>query len=452
MRWSTNEIDNAATGSLNERINTAGQGTPVVVYNPVGWERSGEVNVHTQAADGKAIDRTIHVDHVPAFGYKTIRLEAAGPAPANVRVSDAKDAISIENQNLKAVVSKQSGCIISLFDKHTQSETLTKDACANQLQFFKDTPKDYDAWNIDPGTLDVAPMTIDKADSVESFKNADGDSGILIKLHWQGSRFAQRIRLAADADFVDVCEQIDWHESHILLKAAFPVAVTSDHATYEIPYGSIERPTTRNTSWEKAQFEVPAMRWADLSGAGADGKVRGLSVINNSKYGYDAVGNLLRLTLLRSPKWPDPDADMGHHHFHYALYPHAGTWKDSETVRRGWEYNYPMTAVLTTAHAGTLPASQTFAGVDEKNVVVTAMKKAEDTKGLIFRMYEWAGATGPITLHVPAGAASATVTNMQETPEGSPLKIEGGVVHATIHPYEILTLRVDYPGAGPKQE
>ena len=75
-------------------------------------------------------------------------------------------------------------------------------------------------------------------------------------------------------------------------------------------------------------------------------------MINESKYGYDAVGNLLRLTLLRSPKWPDPDADMGHHHFHYALYPHAGTWKDALTVRHGWEYNYPLTAVVTTAHPG----------------------------------------------------------------------------------------------------
>src|SRR5205814_1670135 len=120
-------------------------------------------------------------------------------------------------------------------------------------------------------------------------------------------------------DMVNVDNQIDWHEAHILLKAAFPLAATSDFATYEIPYGTIDRPTTRNNSWEKAQFEVPAMRWADLG----DGK-HGLSVINNTKYGYDAVGNQLRLTLLRSPKWPDPDADMGHHHFQYALYPHAG--------------------------------------------------------------------------------------------------------------------------------
>ena len=229
----------------------------------------------------------------------------------------------------------------------------------------------------------------------------------------------QTIRLSADGDQVDIENDIDWHESHMLLKAAFPLAASGPFATYEIPYGTIERPTTRNNSWEKAQFEVPAQHWADLG----DGK-HGLSLINDSKFGYDAVGNLLRLTLLRSPKWPDPDADMGHHHFHYALYPHAGTWKDAMTVRHGFEYNYPLTAVVTTAHAGSLPAEHSFASVAPENVVLTAVKKAEDAKGLIFRVYEWAGKESTVEFHVPPGATGATVTNMMETPEGSPLAVD----------------------------
>jgi len=232
----------------------------------------------------------------------------------------------------------------------------------------------------------------------------------------------------------------------VLLKAAFPLAASGPFATYEIPYGTIDRATTRNNSWEKAQFEVPAMRWADLG----DGK-HGLSVINNSKYGYDAAGNVLRLTLLRSPIDPDPQTDQGHHHFHYALYPHTGTWKDALTVRHGWEYNYPLTAVVTTAHAGTLPAEHSFASVTPENVVLTAVKKAEDANGLIFRAYEWAGKESTAEFHVPAGATGATVTNLMETPEGSPLVITGDVVKVPIHPYEILTIRVDFPNGGPKQ-
>ena len=157
------------------------------------------------------------------------------------------------------------------------------------------------------------------------------------------------------------------------------------------------------------------------------------------------LGNVLRLTLLRSPKWPDPEADMGHHHFHYALYPHAGTWKDALTVRHGYEYNYPLTAVVTTAHAGSLPAEHSFASVEPENVVLTAVKKAEDANGLIFRVYEWAGKETTAEFHVPPGATGATVTNLMETPEGEPLAVAGDVVKVPIHPYEILTIRVDYP-------
>ena len=112
--------------------------------------------------------------------------------------------------------------------------------------------------------------------------------------------------LDAGSDQVVVMNDIDWHETHVLLKAAFPLSATSPFATYEIPYGTIQRPTTRNNSWEKAQFEVGAQRWADLGNA-----QHGFSLINESKYGYDGVGNLLRLTLLRSPVWPDPNADRG---------------------------------------------------------------------------------------------------------------------------------------------
>ena len=113
---------------------------------------------------------------------------------------------------------------------------------------------------------------------------------------WQSSKFVQDITLYNGVDRVDVVNDIDWHETHILLKAAFPLAASSSKATYEIPYGSIERPTTRNNSWEDAKFEVPALRWADLG----DGQ-HGFSLINESKYGYDAKGNVLRLSLLRSP-------------------------------------------------------------------------------------------------------------------------------------------------------
>ena len=470
VKYSTTEISSASLGTVDERVNTAGSGpdgsgVPVVVYNPLGWERSGEVTAHVQGSKGavsasgaqvveaETNDKTgvsdvrLHVLHVPALGYKVVWVGGHGgkeSAENEVSANDSGNAITLENATLRVTVDKQSGCITSLFQKKSNFETLASGACGNQLQFFKDTPKDYDAWNIDPGTLDVPPTTVDRADSVELLKTAE--PGIRVSRHWQNSKFVQTFSINAEGDMVDVDNQIDWHEAHILLKAAFPLAASGPFATYEIPYGTIDRPTTRNNSWEKAQFEVPAMRWADLG----DGK-HGLSVINQTKYGYDAVGNLLRLSLLRSPKWPDADADMGHHHFQYALYPHAGTWKEAMTVRHGYEYNYPLTAEVTTAHAGALPAEHSFASVTPENVVLTAVKKAEDARGLIFRVYEWAGKDATVEFHVPPGASSATVTNLQETPEGGPLTVGGDVVKAPIHPYEILTVRVDYPDGGPKE-
>ena len=465
VRYSTNEISSGALQTLDETVNTEGTGTPVVVYNPLGWERSGEVSVHIQSGKAKLSsagaqiveastdEKTgvsnvkLHVLKVPALGYKVVWIggnHAKEKAESGAEASESGDSIKLENGILRLVVDKQSGCITSLFDKKAKFETIAPGGCGNQLQFFKDTPKEYDAWNVDPGTLDAPPMTIDRADSVELIKTEE--PGIRVTRHWQQSKFVQTFSLSAEGDMVNVENEIDWHESHVLLKAAFGLAATSDFATYETPYGTIDRPTTRNNSWEKAQFEVPAMRWADLG----DGK-HGLSVINDTKYGYDAVGNLLRLTLLRSPKWPDAEADMGHHHFHYALYPHTGTWKDAMTVRHGYEYNYPLTAAVTTAHAGSLSAEHSFASVSPENVVLTAVKKAEDAKGLIFRVYEWAGKDSTVEFHVPPGAASATVTNLQETPEGGSLAMTGDVVKAPIHPYEILTIRVDYPNGGPKQ-
>jgi len=481
VRMSTDEISSGALKTIAERANTAGEGVPVLVYNPLGWERSGDVTFQVQlpstegiavidSSTNSALDAEVlsqdsqtglvsiraFAPQVAALGYEVLHVEhGKHVAKVDARFVDAAwehiihetpkaGTEVIHNDETKIVIDRSTGCITSLIDRSTKTESLAPNSCGNQLQFFKDLPKQYDAWNIDPGTLDVPPMTIEKADSVEKV----GNDAVRITSHWQNSKFAQTIRL--EGDIVDVENDIDWHEKHVLLKAAFPLSVKSDFATYEIPYGTIERPTTRNNSWERAQFEVPAMRWADLSGAGPDGKVHGLSVLNQDKFGYDAVGNVLRLTLLRSPIWPDPDADQGHHHFHYAIYPHAGTWKDALTVRHGWEYNFPLqAAVVTTPHPGSLPAEHSFASVGPDNVVLTAVKKAEDADGLIFRAYEWAGKETTAEFHVPAGATSATVTNLMEEPQGSPLPVVDDVVKVPIHPYEILTIRVDYPKGGP---
>ena len=324
VRWSTNEISSKALATMAEGIDTGGEGIPVVVYNPLGWERSGDVTANVQfskvgaanlsvvdpAVKGKAeapirstIDQktgfahlTFHVSGVPALGYKVVHIveNKRGTAEAT-SASDQGDAIRLSEGGLKVVIDKKSGCITSL--KQGDFESLEPGSCGNELQLFKDTPQKYDAWNVDPGTLDQPPTKLDKADAVELVNAKTPRPAVRITRTWQSSKFVQTISLKGD--LVDVENDIDWHERHELLKAALPLAASSGFATYEIPYGTIDRPTTRANSWEKAQFEVPAMRWADLG----DGK-HGMSLLNQTKYGYDAVGNLLRLTLQPTPRSP----------------------------------------------------------------------------------------------------------------------------------------------------
>jgi alpha-mannosidase len=235
---------------------------------------------------------------------------------------------------------------------------------------------------------------------------------------------------------VDVKMQAEWHEKHILLKVAFPVSVHSKAATYEIPFGSIERPTTRNTPEEQAQFEVPALQWADLSDAR-----HGVSVLNDCKYGYDAKGNILRLSLLRSPTWPDPHADEGLHEFTYSLYPHGNTWRESETVRQGYELNYKLRTTQTQNHGGMLPAMHSFVEVDPDNVVLTAVKGGEDDDSLVLRFYEWAGREADVKLQLPPGAQSASETNLIEQSIGI-LPLANGTVTVHTKPYEIKTVAI----------
>jgi alpha-mannosidase len=181
---------------------------------------------------------------------------------------------------------------------------------------------------------------------------------------------------------------------------------------------------------------VPALRWADISDA-----THGFSLLNDCKYGYDAKGNVLRLSLLRSPEWPDPHADEGHHQFIYALYPHRGTWRDAQTVRRGYELNYGLFAIPAMRHTGVLPPAYSFVQIEQDNVVLTAVKKAEDDDDVVLRFYEWAGKDTDVQLHLPEGAMSASDADLMERPNAV-LRFRNGTVSVPTKPYEIKTVKV----------
>jgi alpha-mannosidase len=390
--------------------------------------------------------RFLLLSKTPPLGYQTYFVRgAASTVPAHSLLKASAD--TLENEFIRVKIDPQTGCMTSLFDKKSGTEALApaetdtggpkNTTCGNLLQTFVDKPKQWDAWNID-ADFEKQHWDLDKADEVKLVESGPLRSIIRVKNHFQKSTFVRDIILYAGIPRVDVKMEAEWHEKHILLKVAFPVSSHSDKATYEIPFGSVERPTTRNTPAEQAQFEVPAYRWADISDA-----KHGFSLLNDSKYGYDAKGNVLRLSLLRSPEWPDLHADEGHHEFTYSLYPHAGGWKDALTIRRGYEVNYKLIALPCSKHQGNLSAEHSFMEAQSDNVIVTAIKRAEDTNALIVRYYEWAGKRGDVAIQLPAGAASASETDLMERPVGN-LSVSNGEVKVPTKPYEIKTIEVRF--------
>jgi len=490
-RFSSDTI-HAALDDIASRVESGG--VSVLVFNPLSWTRTDIVEAELQLpfngfyledSSGHLLYQTLRSDlalgtvrvrflaaDVPAMGYKLIKVRRQdapdGPLGAGVVATDK----SLENDFVRLTVDSSTGCLTSLFDKRSNTEALAPAVqgvgappslpdgkpCGNLLQAFVDKPKQWDAWNVDADFIEQ-PTDLLQAEEVKLIENSPLRAVIRVRHKWQNSEFIQDITMYPGVPRVDVRMQVDWHEKHILLKVAFPLNLRSDKATFEIPYGTVERPTTRNTPAEQAQFEVPALRWGDISGpslsAGAPpsptssadrvGAIHGFSLLNDSKYGYDAKDNVLRLSLLRAPEWPDPNADQGHHEFTYSLYPHADTWREAMTVRQGYELNYPLMATVAGQHPGKLPPQKSFFGTKEDSVVITAVKEAADGSGMILRFYEWAGKKGDIHLTLPQAATEAWQTNLMEVPEGTlALSSSETSIVVPTSAYEIRTVKVQF--------
>ena len=457
----------SALATIVSQVNTQGSGAAVVVFNPLSWARTGiveaEVQLPSPATRVRVVDTAgkpviaqklskgdaspmrirFLAEDVPAMGYRIFRvLPEATPAVPSGTLRSGPD--FVENEFFRVRVDPKTGCITSLWDKQAQWDAVPAGSCANELQTFVDRPKAWDAWNIDADFEDHR-WNLDQADSVELAERSPLRAVIRVKKHFQNSTFVQDISLYPHIRRVDVNMTADWHEKHILLKVAFPVAVNADAASYEIPFGSIERPTTRRTPEERAQFEVPALRWADLSDAR-----HGLSLLNDCKYGYDAHGQVLRLSLLRSPEWPDPHADEGTHEFTYSLLPHAGGWREAGTVRAAYELNSSLRAIAAPGHAGTLPAVHSFVTLEPANLLLTAMKQAEDGEDLIVRFYEFAGQKTTARVSLPPGVEEIWDANLMEQP-GEKLASDGKTVAVNVKPYEIKTLRLHFHASAARE-
>lgn len=295
----------------------------------------------------------------------------------------------------------------------------------------------FDAWDID---IYYQEKMHEVDELLEAVVEEAGPLRGTLRLGWRfgGSTITQRISLYHDSPRIDFCTEVDWFEQHVLLKVAFPVAVRSTRATYEIQFGSVERPTHWNTSWDWARFEVPGHKWADLS----EGDY-GVALLNDCKYGHDIKGNVMRLTLIKSATSPDAMADQGHHEFTYSLLPHVGDWRDGNVAREAYALNYPlMAAQLLSQPQGKLPAQSQFATVDAENVIIETVKKAEDEEAWIVRVYEHQQSRrAAVTLALGQPIQRVVECNLVEEGE-VPVHFEGQQIVFPISPYEIKTFKV----------
>ena len=277
---------------------------------------------------------------MPGVGSCAVTVRKAAPAAARVvTAGEPGGGMRIESP-LYAIRLDADGTITRLLDKRNTREVVPEGLRANELQLFQDGPEMESAWNIHD-VFEKRRYAWDGPAVIRVLEQGPVSAVVRVTRTRRESRIEQDLVVWADHPRIDFVTRAEWQERQVLLKAAFPVAVRSESAAFEVQFGAVRRPTHRNTSWDQEKFEVCAHRWMDLSEPGY-----GVSVLNDSRYGCDVHGSVMRLTLLRGAEWPDPDADRGMHELVYSLFPHAGDWTDAGTVRRAWELNVPATAIL----------------------------------------------------------------------------------------------------------
>ncbi len=445
------EVTRAATAELAGTVDTEATTHPTVVFNATSHDRSGLVVLDVAADDAASlvavdVDGTASPLQATADGsvVTAVRVPACGYARYDVVAGRARagllevDSDRLENEHLRVAFDRD-GLIRSILDKRVGREVVAAGARANQLQLLDDHPNFFDAWDIDRFAFDQV-TDVEALDQLDVVERGPLRAGLRIVRRFGSSRVEQRVSLAAGASRLEFETEVDWHESHQLLKVAFPVAVHAPTATYEIQFGHLPRPTHASTSWDFARFEVCAQQWADLS----EGDY-GVALLNDCKYGYDVQGHVLRLSLLRAPTWPDPTADRGHHRFTYALLPHPGDLRAGRVVEEARELNDPLTAVATPRHAGPRRAAASLVRVDQPGVLVEAVKCADRSPGVIVRLAEVWGRRTPARLALWSPVTAATRTDLLERDQ-EPLAVDDGVVPLSLHPFELVTVRLEVAG------
>jgi alpha-mannosidase len=450
-----NRLLDGALQVIAQNLATAADGATVAVFNPLNYARGGvvsvpmpdagfepEAEIRVSMADGTQVPSQVVSDDgvrtllfeavdVPATGAASYTVTAALPdeAPSSVTATT-----TVLENNLVRVEINANGTFGRVYDKVTRREALEPGKAGNVLQAFVDLPGKWEAWEIDKD-FEQDGEDLTGPVEIEVLESGPVRARVRTTRKWRKSTFVQDIILTSDSARVDVVNHVDWQDRRLLLKVLFPVNVKADVATYEVPYSAIERSTKNETSFEKAQFEVPALQWADLSADGA-----GVALLNDSKHGHDIKGNRMRLTLLRAPNSPDPKADRGAHEFTYSLYPHAGDWREGAVYRAAHDLNDPLIARVFPAGRGDAN-SLGLVEIGGRNVLLSACKKAEDSDDLVIRVFETAGQDGEAALTFGGAPSAAWETDMLEN-NLTEIPVSGNTITVPLGHNEVKTLKI----------
>jgi alpha-mannosidase len=437
-----------------DQIGFSGEGLAIVVFNTLAWDRRDVARVsipremiprnpvvrdahgkqHPVQMDG---DELVFIAEVPSLGYSTYYLvEGTLQEPSPVD----KEQTELENEFFKVEIDRGSGAIRTLYDKKADRLVIkafrheaTRPEFSNLFQVFYEAPHGMSAWIIGPITRVENLLT---GAEVELVEKGPVMSRVRTTMKYRDSTITQETILYNKVPRIDFKTMIDWREvsdeltDAPMLKVAFTPILGSATATFGIPFGSISRIADGR--------EFPALRWVDLS----DGEY-GVSLLNDCKYGFDVQDNTMRMTILRTSYSPDPNPDQGRHELKYSLYPHRGDWRKALTFRRGYELNHPLETVVVTGRApqGNLPEEASFIRINPGNVVLSCLKKAEDSDGIIVRIYDATGEGSEAEITPGFPVREAVETDLLER-NLSRLKLQEGSLKVKLGPWEIKTIRL----------
>jgi alpha-mannosidase len=348
--------------------------------NTLPWKRSEIVELPS------AHPQKYGLAHGDGLSTMSIRPLASAYSAATASIAETSPG-TFELRNAQYIVKVTDGVITSLYDIKAERELIPKDKKAAQLVIYDDKPLYWQAWDVEVYHLKSRQELTPNKVYISSCDAAKVSLTIETKISdksWISTKLSLPAAIGDSPSAIEIEAEIEWQETMKFLKVEFPLDITNTEASYETQYGIVRRPTHYNTSWDMAKFEVCVHKWADLSEA-----TYGVSILNDSKYGFAVAGNVMRLSLVRAPKAPDAHADMGRHHTKYAIFPHAGPLTHA-TVRKAFEFNNPLRIIGHRApstaadlagqrvDAGKLGVLPTFQIIGADNLVLDTIKRGED--------------------------------------------------------------------------